>query len=350
MDLVMSTEYWLKGIVLALLATSGAATAQAEAREEEKYTGIRFQIDNDLFAGRELDRDYTGGLAVTISGTAARDGALSLDPLLARVDDRLIGAQDEVHHARQFGFMAFTPQDIVTREPQPNDRPYASLIFTSNGRVAVASDQRTAWSSSLTVGVLGASVAEKVHSFVHDAVGSERPRGYEHQISAGGEPTARYTLARHSLLVANPGGTVDVKTTVQGSVGFLTEASAAVSMRVGRFNSPWWSFTPELTDYMAAATPAVAASGAGEMFFFVGARVKARGYNAFLQGQFRDSAVTYSAAELEPVLAEAWAGFVMPLFGQTQLAYSLNYQTSEVREGPADRDSLWGAVQVTHVF
>lgn len=344
----MGTEYWLKGIGLALLAATVAAPA--EAREQEKYTGIRLQVDNDLFAGKELDRDYTGGLAVTISGTSARDGALSLDPLLARADDWLLGAHDEVHHARQFGFMAFTPQDIVTREPQPDDRPYASLIFTSNGRVTVESDQRTAWSSSLTIGVLGASVAENVHGFVHDVVGSEKPRGYEHQISAGGEPTARYTLARHSLLIANPGGTVDVKATVQGSVGFLTEASAALSMRVGRFNSPWWSFTPELTDYMAAPTPTVAASGAGEMFFFIGARVKARGYNAFLQGQFRDSVVTYSAAELEPVLAEAWAGFVLPLFAQTQVAYSLNYQTSEVREGPASRDALWGAVQVTHVF
>jgi hypothetical protein len=347
----MGTGVQLKGIALAVLAaTSLIGVARAEAQSDQEYTGIRLQVDNDLFAGRERDRDYTGGLAISISGTAARDGFLSLDPLLERLDALTREQHDEVHYARQFGFMAFTPQDIVSSEIQEDDRPYASLLFVSNGRVAVAADQRTAWSSSLTIGVLGSALAEEVHGFVHEVVGSEEPQGYEHQISAGGEPTARYTLARHALWIANPNGTIDVKTTVQGSVGYLTETSAAISLRAGRFNSPWWSFTPELTDYIAAPTPAVANSGTGEMYFFLGARVKARAYNAFLQGQFRHSDLRYSADELEPILAEAWIGFVMPLLAQTQLTYSLNYQTAEIRDGVADRDALWGAVQVTHTF
>ena len=48
--------------------------------------GVRLQIDNDLFAGGDHDRDYTGGLAITISGVAARDGFLSLDPILRTID------------------------------------------------------------------------------------------------------------------------------------------------------------------------------------------------------------------------------------------------------------------------
>lgn len=346
----MGTGIGLKRIALAALTAAALmGGAQAQARDDQEYTGIRVQIDNDLFAGRERDRDYTGGFAVAISGTAARDGFLSLDPLLARIDALSGPSSGETHHARQFGFMAFTPQDIISERALHDDRPYASLIFTSNGRVRVEDDQRTAWSSSLTVGVLGASIAEDVHGFVHDVVGSEKPQGYSHQISAGGEPTARYSLARHSLWIANPSGTIDVKTTVQGSVGYLTEASAAISLRAGRFNSPWWSFTPELTDYIAAPTPTVVSSG-GEMYFFAGARVKARAYNAFLQGQFRHSDVRYSASELEQVIGEAWVGFVMPIMNQTQLMYALNYQTAEIRDGIADRDALWGAVQLTHVF
>jgi hypothetical protein len=86
------------------------------------------------------------------------------------------------------------------------------------------------------------------------------------------------------------------------------------------------------------------------MYFFVGARVKARAYNAFLQGQFRDSVVEYSYSELEPVLAEAWMGFVTQLMNQTQISYSINYQTAEIRDGAAARDALWGAVQLTHTF
>ncbi len=62
-------------------------------------------------------------------------------------------------------------------------------------------------------------------------------------------------------------------------------------MRAGRFNSPWWGFAPELTDYMAAPVPTENYRGGRELYVFLGARVKARAYNAFLQGQFRDSDV-----------------------------------------------------------
>jgi len=314
---------------------------------------VRVQIDNDLFAGGERDRDYTGGMGITIAGERARDGLLSLDPLLARLDALSIGNKDaaDVHYARQIGLMAFTPGNTLVDEAQPDERPYASLLFLSNGRVSVDADDRGVWTSSLTVGVLGLSLSERLHSTVHELVGSESPRGYEHQISAGGEPTARYTLARQKLWIADPTGRIDVKSTVQGSVGFLTETSAAISLRVGRFNSPWWGFAPELTDYMAAPVPAESYHGGSrELYVFAGARVKARAYNAFLQGQLRDSEVRYTTDEIEPLLAEAWIGVVTQVLDQTQLSYALHYQTAELRYGDAARDSLWGAVQLTHAF
>ncbi len=317
----------------------------------EGVDAVRVQIDNDLFAGDNQDRDYTGGMSITISGERARDGLLSLDPLLRRLDGVLVStAGSNVHNARQIGLLAFTPKDTLVREVQPEDRPYASLLFVSNGRVTVDEDERGAWTSSLTVGVLGLSMTGRVHSAVHELVGSEKPLGYDHQISAGGEPTARYTLARQQLWIADPSGHVDVKTTVQGSVGFLTETSASISVRAGRFNSPWWSFAPELTDYMSAPVPSESYSGARELYVFIGARVKARAYNAFLQGQFRDSEVRYTSAEVEPLLAEAWIGVVTQILDQTQLSYALHYQTAELRDGPASRDTLWGAVQLTHAF
>lgn len=336
----------------ALLLATASAQADSTANERE-VSGVRVQIDNDLFSGSSRDRDYTGGMAVTISGSHARDGLLSLDPLLRRVD-KLTTPQARyatIRHAQQFGLIAFTPVDIVQAQPLFDDRPYASLLFVSNSAVRVDPDNRGAWSSSLTVGVLGLSLSGRLHSAVHELTGSEEPLGYDNQISAGGEPTARYTLARHRLWIANPAATLDVKTTVQGSVGYLTETSASISMRVGRFSSPWWSFAPELRDYIAAPLPVEASSSARpEIYFFTGARVKARVYNAFLQGQLRDSVVEYSASEIEPVVAEVWLGFVTQLLEQTQLSYTLNYQTAEVRDGKAARDSLWGAVQLSHSF
>lgn len=342
--------------------TDSVADAIAEVVVSDQRLGwldgvdaVRVQIDNDLFAGDNQDRDYTGGMSITLSGERARDGLLSLDPLLRRLDSLspagdAEGRDAEVRYARQIGLMAFTPGDTLVAEVQPDDRPYASLLFVSNGRVRVDADERGVWTSSLTVGVLGLSVSERLHSAVHDLVGSESPRGYEHQISAGGEPTARYTLARQQLWIADPSGRVDVKTTLQGSVGFLTETSASISMRAGRFNSPWWSFAPELTDYMSAPVPAESYRGGRELYVFLGARVKARAYNAFLQGQFRHSDLRYTSDEVAPLIGEAWIGVVTQILDQTQLSYALHYQTAELRDGPASRDALWGAVQLTHAF
>ena len=51
---------------------------------------------------------------------------------------------------------------------------------------------------------------------------------------AGGEPTARYMLARQYLWVAHPSGRLDVKTTLSGSVGYLTETSVAIAASTDR--------------------------------------------------------------------------------------------------------------------
>jgi hypothetical protein len=365
MAIAKRVQHAAAALAAALLLAGSNAFAQASAADVNadvarsiepvtdghRISGVRLQIDNDLFAGRDLDRDYTGGMAIAISGTAARDGLLSLDPVLAKLDQLSSPSSAvSIHYARQLGMMIFTPNDTLIAEPQPNDRPYASLLFISNGRVRVDADDRGAWSSTLTIGVLGLSLSESLHDAVHELVGSEAPRGYDNQISAGGEPTARYTLARHNLWIANATGTVDVKTTVQGSVGYLTEGGAAISMRVGRFRTPWWSFAPELTDYMAAPVPFEGADAGREFYLFAGARIKARAYNAFLQGQFRESAVRYSFNEIEPLIAEAWIGVVTQVFEQTQLSYTLNYQTAELRSGDADRDVVWAGVQLAHAF
>lgn len=338
------------GVVSAALWSKGAAANTAEA----EYTGFRLQLDNDLFAqGGRSDRDYTGGLAVTISGRSAQDSALSLDPLLKTLDRLSIGEGEDgsiVRTARQFGVMAFTPQDITQSAPQENDRPYASLVFIANGRLRVDPDKTAAWFTSFSIGVLGLPAAEQLQNAIHDVVGSARPRGYDNQISAGGEPTARYTVARQKLWMSTPTSTLDVKTTVQASVGYLTETSAAISIRAGRFSSPWWTFNPELTDYLAAPAPIAEPSARrADKFFFAGAKLKARAYNAFLQGQFRHSEVRHTSSNVEPLIAEAWVGFTSQV-GKADFSYTLNYQTREVRSGPAARDYAWGAVQIAFRF
>ena len=142
-----------------------------------------------------------------------------------------------------------------------------------------------------------------------------------------------------------------MKFTLSGSAGYLTEASAALSMRFGRIQSPWWQFNPELADYMAApvAPATTTAVGVPELYAFVGVRLKARAYNALLQGQFRDSDVRVSSNDLERLQAEAWAG-VASTWSGWRVSYTLRIASPEIAGEPAARTLVWGGVNVERAF
>ena len=193
----------------------------------------------------------------------------------------------------------------------PGDRPYASLFFLSGGRQYVTAARSVVYDSSLTLGILGLAAARDVQEALHDVTGSIRPQGWAHQVSAGGEPTARYSLARQALIGSwdRGWGSGDVKWTLAGSLGTVTEGSVALNMRWGRIASPWWTGTPELNTYVQDPEPAPPPPNAGpELFALLGARFKLRVYDAFLEGQFRHSDLHYSTDDLNLALGKAWVG------------------------------------------
>ena len=75
-----------------------------------------------------------------------------------------------------------------------------------------------------------------------------------------------------------------------------------------------------------------------------GFAIKARAYNAFLQGQFRDSSVTYEQAELRPWLVEAWAGYTFAFQNGYRISYLIRGHSSEIRQGAGDRNLIWGGL------
>lgn len=111
-----------------------------------------------------------------------------------------------------------------------------------------------------------------------------------------------------------------------GSVGYLTEFGAALVFRGGLISSPDNRFNPELMAYGERA-PSVSAVGGRENYFWGGLSVKARAYNAFLQGQFRDSDHELSANDLNVLLAEVWAGYTHTLWDNMELSYVLRVQS-----------------------
>ncbi len=363
--------------ILAVLLLSGLGmTARAEGSADQQSTieeliqhaarptateasSWSVVLDNDLFGPEGTDRDYTGGFAVSLRGAGAARYWWSLDRLLRLIDAPLFAGNARWRnvsplHGLQAGFVIFTPQDLASSAVVEGDRPYASLLFLSSARDYVAADEGRSRYSGLTLGILGLRATTDVQTAVHRVMGDVEPRGFGNQISAGGELTARFLTGGSQLRAQRLLGdkSAELKTTWEMSAGYLTEASYAVSARFGLIDSPWWTFNPERTDYIAQPAPvdAPTAGGRGELYVWAGAKVRLRAYNAFLQGQFRDSTYTLGADDISPLIGEAWIGLTTRLSSATQISYVLRYQTAEVHTAAGRRSPIWGGLTLSHAF
>ncbi|WP_235425619.1 lipid A deacylase LpxR family protein [Cellvibrio mixtus] len=306
-------------------------------------------FDNDVLVPGGRDQDYTYGINFTQTGDNARTASVSLSKPLIALDKWLgnehksLGFQETF--SREIGVFGFTPENISIRQANPNDRPYASLIYLSSSREQIDLVDNVAWKSTLTVGALGLGLVGELQDVVHEVTNSEKPQGWDNQISEGGELTGRYVLARQQYF-DNTSDNLEVKSTIQTSIGYLTEASWSLSFRSGRIHSPWSSFNPELASYGEKSSYSSNAKAVDERYFWAGVAFKARAYNAFLQGQFRNSSVTYDHSELNPLLVEAWAGYTFAFKHGYRISYVLRGHSSEINVGAGDRSLLWGGIIV----
>lgn len=330
------------------------------AAADEKYDGgWALFFDNDALTLGTHDHDYTGGLALTLAGRRAQEWPVSLDPALGALN-RIAGLdrpKASEWHALQVSVLAFTPADLQAPAPIAGDRPYASIVYLANSRTTVLPDTVTAYQSSLAVGMLGLDLAKAGQRTLHAAIAADEPRGWDHQIADGGEPTARYTLARLDLRHAHGDGRgrqFELKDSVAVSAGYITEINAALTLRWGSIHTPWWSFVPERAEYMTEPAPVFgggAAPGAPREFYaWAGVKARARLYNAFLQGQFRDSDLTYDFDDTRPLMGEVWAGVTREFAYGYRVSYVLRYQSSELRAEPGDRDLFWGGLSASRSF
>jgi hypothetical protein len=357
---VFSRVLWA---AVATLATGVAAAREPADRgfgdggfdEYPTERGYAVQLDNDLFSGAHRDEDYSWGAAVTYA--SPRPGALMrpMHKTRAFLDRYLVPDESNrtgwapAQQATQVGIIAMTPESLRSPEPRYTDRPFASLFFVTSSEVRVLDGGDRARFSSFTFGMLGLRAAETLHRGVHVLVDDLPPLGWDNQISAGGEPTFRYVEAQQWLVndaQSYRNGMPEMKLTLAGSAGFLTEASVALSARWGRIQSPWWSFGPELGDYTAAPVAPVgnfSSHNPAEIFAFAGFRLKARAYNSLLQGQFRHSEVRVAGDDLAHTQAEAWVG-VASTWSDLRITYAIHYASAEMTTEPGRRGLIWAGI------
>jgi hypothetical protein len=334
--------------VLLGLCLSHAAIAQttaARAPQAADASSWTLALDNDWLALSHRDADYSGGFMFALSGPAATQFLLSLDPILGFIDGLWMpGSAPTSKSALQFGAQAYTPKDKKSHDVVLDDRPYAGLFSLTSTRMTVAGDADPVWSSAFTIGVLGTGLGKNLHRGFHRLIGNDLPNGYDHQISEGGEPTLKYTVRRQALALDSSdallGQRADLKWGVEGSLGYITEAALLVSGRFGKFSTPWWSMYPERSEYYAPP----GSKYEGDLYLMYGVGARLRGYNSLIQGQFRHSDHTLGGSKLEVGIGEAYAGVVWGITNSTSLSYLVRYQSSEIKSGKGSRDTYNGSL------
>ncbi|MCU7853863.1 MAG: lipid A deacylase LpxR family protein [Candidatus Thiodiazotropha sp. (ex Monitilora ramsayi)] len=328
--------------------------------EESYNSGWQFYFDNDVFLGSTKDRNYTGGIALTLTGRRAKDYWFSADKWLEKLDD--ISGYDYLkggpggfqRHAIEFGLTLFTPDDISTSEAIPDDHPYANLLFMANSRVAVFPKEGRIYQSSLLVGLLGTSVGEQMQKLIHEATDSDEPQGWHNQISDGGELTFKHTLSVDQVLYSHRGDiSYELRGGLEAGIGFTTDVRASISGRLGLLNTPWWSFTPHQTEYInlgqTLGDNARREPNPAELFLWAGVKVRYSFYNAILQGQFRDNPVEFSHDQLESVIVNGWLGITKTFDNGLGISFVAQTQTNEIK-GPDRKDPVWGGLIISQVF
>ncbi len=339
--------------MLAATAPSRAAAADDAPRAR----GWTLRIDDDFLALSGRDADYTGGFAYALNDDA-RVGPRWLARALDWIDSALSvprGGAGAEHDAFEIGLQLFTPRDLTAEEALPDDRPYANLVYASSSTLARDDDRGIVRQTTFTIGVLGLPLVGDLHRALHELLGSPLPNGYAHQISDGGEPTFRYAFSSRRLIASGRLGErpYSARFGFTASVGYLTDASAEIAIRSGPDRAPWWTSSPPLSEYAGqppiqpardrtASRRGVALEG--------GLAVRARVYNAFLEGQVRHSDVKFSSSELNHLLLEAWFGLSTELEGGLAIGYSLRWQSPEIATGAGSRSFSWGTLSFARAF
>ena len=337
-------------IIIFCLICLPLSAIHAEESKPERDIGVGIYIDQDLFIPfTNEDRDYTMGVAMEFFWS--EDKELYVLDGLVRSASRWVGIKDtdsKIVHSLILGTLAFTPDDLSNTEPIYDDRPYASLIYLGNKRVRA--DDETAFAAEVAIGLLGTGFARefqsKFHEWYRDLDNSDEPvepMGWDHQISDGGELTLRLRLSRSKLHKSLSNHHLDVATTLGLSLGFQTNISYSAAIRAGNIKSPFWSLPYDPVN-RGNFLPSKAQS---EWYFWSAVRAHLVGYDALLQGQFRDSEVTYSYDEIEKVVLDGAFGFTWG-FSNSQLTFSANTKTSDLKH--TDRTQTWGSVNYIHHF
>lgn len=304
-----------------------------------------WHIDQDQFAPGNEDRNYTMGVMFGWEDGNARSHILNSGGLLTSID-RIFSLEhkSDAHMLVTLGHSAFTPDLLQSKRVVAEDRPYASLLYASTSLITETEKKRSARGSKLIIGVLGLPIGEWVQTQIHrgwrSAANTEEPydpKGWNHQISDGGEPTFMYQASWYRRpRLAGRFSSMDIVYSWDMSVGYYTNASVAGAVKFGRINpsKPFWSTLIGLNPQSDAApittlSDSRKAEPEPELSFVVGARLRAVAYNALMQGQFRNTDHDFEPSDIERAVLELSLGLNWEVSRQGIWSFTCTQRSAE---------------------
>jgi lipid A 3-O-deacylase len=337
-----------------LLLTGAGAAAQeapepAPAPEEpspaEEYRRVTdpgafigFTLENDVLS--QTDRGYTNGfrLSYTTSETgtpqwlADAAHAVPLFPEAAPIRSTFA-----------FGQSLYTPEDIERSDPDPDDRPYAGWLY---GSAALLADGGNIYDTlELQIGMVGpAALGEPVQNTVHGIIGSQKARGWDHQLNNELGVVLTYDRTWRSIYEATPFGIgFDLSPYAGASLGnVLTQAVVGATVRLG-YDLPVDYGPPRIRPSIPGSDFFIPSSGFG-WYLFASVEGRAVARNIFLDGNTWEDSPHVSKNIL---VGDLQFGAAVTI-GDVRIAYTQVVRTPEFQE--RDDFSLYSAVSLSWRF
>ncbi|HXS36681.1 MAG TPA: lipid A deacylase LpxR family protein [Flavipsychrobacter sp.] len=220
-------------ITLILFPISSIASAQAindnlsyRNLNSDKY--FRINYENDFFTA--TDEYYTQGIYIELVNPALRKFPLSKTLIHPKANNIIYGMGIE-HNA-------YTPSDLGSDKPLYGDRPFAASLFLKTFLIAMDTERKDRFSSSLSTGVIGPSAfGHEMQAGIHKALGDVTPHGWQNQIKNDAVINYEVDYEKSLLSYKNYFNLNGFATARAGTLS--DKAGIGITVIAGTFNSPF---------------------------------------------------------------------------------------------------------------
>lgn len=254
----MPIDPWNLAACCTMLSLAAGEASSPTAPDPTPWS-LSARWENDKFDG--TDRYYTNGASLTLIHAGAGWLAPLADLLPWDPGRRWVGYE--------LGQIMVTPGDTRLPVPDPEDRPYAGILYAGITLHLVRGDSYDGL--TLTTGVVGPlSLAEQMQTQVHRSISTDLPQGWDYQLRHEPILNLGYAHRRRYRLAGRPlGWGLEAIPSVSCAFGnVLTQVKLGGQARLG-FNLPD-DFGITLVRSMSHLPPVFSGTSSGPGVFLYG--------------------------------------------------------------------------------